>query len=255
MIRIHRLNRIVLNSLLFKETYKVVAVQSKRHLAISDDKQHQETRQEFKQSYDYKTNFSEDKLKEKILENSLEFVPEHGFTKQALIQGALSIGLSTASVNQIFQNGSFDLIDYFYKKQNEKLSIYLENLVKEGKVAKKNELIRSAIIYRLTLIQPYIKHWPDAMATQSFYLNNALPSIENLLRLCDEIWYLVGDKSSDFNWYTKRVTLALIYKSTEIFMIQDKSENFAETIRFLDSRFNDLTNLYKFNQEVSLIYS
>ncbi len=106
------------------------------------------------------------------------------------------------------------------------------------------------MLYRLSLIQPYIKHWPKAMAIQSFYPANALQSIENLLRLCDEVWYQLGDTSTDFNWYSKRLTLALMFKSTELFMIQDTSENFTETVKFLDSRFNDLANFYKLNQEV-----
>lgn len=61
----------------------------------------------------------------------------------------------------MFQNGEFDLIDYFYKSSNQKLANYLEDLVKEGKITKKNEFIRSALVYRLGLIQPYIHQWPQ----------------------------------------------------------------------------------------------
>ena len=35
------------------------------------------------------------------------------------------------------------------------------------------------------------------MALQSLNPSFALKSIENLLRLCDEIWYQCGDKSTD----------------------------------------------------------
>lgn len=89
------------------------------------------------------SNFSEEQYRQKILENSLKFISEHGFTEQALTAGAIEAGLSSASVNGIFANGAFDLIDFFYKKSNQDMSVYLENLVKEGKVTKKNELIRS----------------------------------------------------------------------------------------------------------------
>ena len=74
--------------------------------------------------------------------------------------GANEIGYSTAA-KAIFKNGAFDLIDFFYKKCNADLATYLENLVKEGKVKRKNELIRSALIQRLSLIQPVISHWPQ----------------------------------------------------------------------------------------------
>ena len=52
------------------------------------------------------------------------------------------------------------------------------------------------------------------------------------------------------NWYTKRLTLAAIYKSTELFMIQDKSENFKDTYEFLDNRLSDLGLFNKFNSNV-----
>lgn len=141
-------------------------------------------------------NESDESVESIILKNSLKFVPEYGFTTEAISRGAKEIGLSSASKG-IFSNGAFDLIDYFYKQSNKNLEQYLENLVKEGKVTKKNDLIRSAIVYRLSLIQPYIKHWPQAMAIQTFNPFNAVVAIENLLRLCDQIWHQVGDNSTD----------------------------------------------------------
>lgn len=188
-------------------------------------------------------------MRRNILENALKFVPELGFTTEAINKGVVETGLSSAATNGIFRNGSFDLIDYFYKKSNKDLSIYLEGLVEEGVVTKKNEFIRLAIIHRLKLTQPFIKHWPQAMAVMTFNPSFAITAIENLLRLCDEIWYQAGDNSVDFNWYTKRLTLAGIYKSTEFFMIQDTSENFTETIKFLDNRFYDLGQFYKLKSQ------
>ena len=72
----------------------------------------------------------------------------------------MDCGYSSASKG-IFQNGAFDLIDFFYKDCNSKMARFLENLIKEGKIKRKNELVREAIIYRLKLIQPLVKHWID----------------------------------------------------------------------------------------------
>lgn len=264
MIAVYRLNRIIrLSNLLLSQSNRVVSLRSTRLLTTENTSQtkvnnetpkqeyHQQQQQNEQTYNNENSNFSEEKLKKQVLENSLKHISEYGFTKEALTKGALDTGLSSAAVNGMFQNGAFELIDYFYKKSNENLSTYLENLIKEGQIKKKNELIRSAILYRLSLIQPLIRHWPEAMATQSFYPSNAVQSIENLLRLCDEIWHLVGDKSTDLNWYSKRLTLAVIYKSTEIFMIQDKSDNFVDTVRFLDNRLDDLGKFNKASQEVS----
>ena len=41
-------------------------------------------------------------------------------------------------------------------------------------------------------------------------------------------------QSTDMNWYTKRLTLLAIYKSSELAMMNDKSDDFKETWEFLD---------------------
>lgn len=42
-------------------------------------------------------------------------------------------------------------------------------------------------------------------------------SIAELARLADEMWYLAGDRSVDFSWYTKRATLSAVYASAGTF--------------------------------------
>jgi ubiquinone biosynthesis protein COQ9 len=49
-----------------------------------------------------------------------------------------------------------------------------------------------------------------------------------------------------FSWYTRRVTLAGIYKMTELYMIQDKSADFEETWNFLARRIDDVSHLHSY---------
>ena len=65
------------------------------------------------------------------------------------------------------------------------------------------------------------------------------PSIGELAKLADEIWFLAGDQSVDGSWYTKRASFSTIYSATEVFMTQDKSANFTQTEQFLDNRLED----------------
>ena len=47
--------------------------------------------------------------------------------------------------------------------------------------------------------------------------------------------------SIDTSWYTKRLTLLTIYKTTELAMMQDSGkDDFKNTMDFLDRRFSDL---------------
>ena len=41
------------------------------------------------------------------------------------------------------------------------------------------------------------------------------------------------------NWYSKRLLLAAVYKSAEIYMIQDQSPDKVDTMKFLERRLGD----------------
>ena len=66
------------------------------------------------------------------------------------------------------------------------------------------------------------------------------PSVAELGKLSDEIWFLAGDTSVDTSWYTKRGTLAALYAAAELYQTQDLSPKFTDTERFVDSRLVDL---------------
>jgi len=65
-------------------------------------------------------------------------------------------------------------------------------------------------------------------------------ALAELAALTDEIWYLAGDTDVSFSWYTKRASLSAVYASTELYMTQDKSENYEETQGYLDRRLSEV---------------
>ena len=44
--------------------------------------------------------------------------------------------------------------------------------------------------------------------------SNASSSLLTFANMLDDMWYYAGDRSTDFNWYTKRGLLAAVYCST-----------------------------------------
>jgi ubiquinone biosynthesis protein COQ9 len=60
---------------------------------------------------------------------------------------------------------------------------------------------------------------------------------------CDEIWYAAGDRSVDFNYYTKRGLLAPVYASTVLYWLADTSEGSTDTWGFLDRRIADVLKI------------
>ncbi|XP_060587269.1 ubiquinone biosynthesis protein COQ9, mitochondrial-like isoform X2 [Ruditapes philippinarum] len=192
---------------------------------------------------------TEYEIRQRILKSSLPFVLSEGWTQNAIAAGAEAEGLPGVA-HGLFPRGGVELVYYFYTDCNKRLAEQLAEQVKQEKEqSEQNEekpsgpkitpFIRGAVETRLRMITPYMDKWPQAMAMLALP-PNAPEAFSNLLNFTDEIWYYAGDSSTDFNWYTKRLTLAGVYKATEVFMVQDKSEDFDDTWQFLDRRMDDL---------------
>ncbi|NXK10574.1 COQ9 protein, partial [Herpetotheres cachinnans] len=195
------------------------------------------------ESEDYE---SEEQLQHRILTAALEFVPEHGWTAEAIAEGAKTLGLSAAAAGMFHSDGS-ELILHFVSQCNTKLTELLEQeqkLVQLGKAEKKptDQFLRDAVEARLRMLIPYIEKWPQALSV--LLLPHNIPSSLNLLTsMIDDIWQYAGDQSTDFNWYTRRAVLTGIYNTTELVMMQDSSPDFEETWRFLENRVADAMNM------------
>ncbi|XP_064192000.1 ubiquinone biosynthesis protein COQ9-B, mitochondrial-like isoform X1 [Anguilla rostrata] len=225
---------------------------------------------------DYET---EEQLQVRILTAALDFVPQHGWSVEAISAGAESLGLSSASAG-MFTNGAGDLILHFVAQCNSQLTESLaeeHNQIQMGRAEPKDtaQFLRDAVEARLRMLIPYIDTWPQAMSI--LLLPHNIPdSLKHLSTLIDDIWYYAGDRSTDvsvsksaskssssnfifspghqrlhsirpgsskLNWYTRRAALTGIYNTTELVMLQDSSPDFQDTWAFLSNRIQDMMNM------------
>ena len=61
----------------------------------------------------------------------------------------------------------------------------------------------------------------------------------------DAIWTALGDRSTDINWYTKRVSLSAVYGATVLYWMGDDSEGHQATWDFLDRRIETVMSFEK----------
>jgi ubiquinone biosynthesis protein COQ9 len=64
------------------------------------------------------------------------------------------------------------------------------------------------------------------------------------------MWYAAGDKSTDFNFYTKRATLAGVYSATLLYWLNDRSAGSEATWAFLDRRIDNVMAFEKLKSQV-----
>jgi len=66
----------------------------------------------------------------------------------------------------------------------------------------------------------------------------------------DVMWRLAGDTATDYNHYTKRATLAGVYAATLAVLVDDRSEDHADTRAFLSRRIDGIMRFEKFKAQV-----
>ncbi|TGZ82741.1 ubiquinone biosynthesis protein COQ9 [Ascodesmis nigricans] len=182
-----------------------------------------------------------------ILSAALHHVPTTGFTKTSLTTGLRELGYPDITLN-LFPRGEFDLVKFYLEKQRLNLGALVDfpKIQAEAGLGRLSmtQKIRTLCIERLKANEPVIHKLPEALGLMSL-LENIPASVTELAELSDEIWALAGDTSVDTSWYTKRASLGAVYASTELFMTQDRSADFAETWKFLDRRLEDVQSLGK----------
>lgn len=196
------------------------------------------------------------KIRSDILDASLQFVSTKGWSLDAIALGAESMNYPGVA-HGMFPNGAIELIHHFYAKCNRELIERLQRELNEknsektddngkvGDTVSPRDFAIKAIRLRLEMIIPYKDSWPKALAIMTLP-QNVPTSLAHLLTLVDDICYCAGDRSVDIGWYTRRVGIASIYKVVELYLLQDKSPEHADTWTFLERRMDEGIQIQEF---------
>lgn len=97
------------------------------------------------------------------------------------------------------------------------------------------ERIRTLVQFRLDGIAPHKEALRRALAIMAMP-QNAPRALRLGWHSADAMWRLAGDTATDYNHYTKRMTLGTLYAATLAVFADDTSPDHAETRTFLDRR-------------------
>jgi ubiquinone biosynthesis protein COQ9 len=169
-----------------------------------------------------------------------------GWTRKAVDSAAAQLGIDPVQARLAMPKGQAAMIDIYIQEVDRALETYFtpERL----KTLKIREKIRALVWRRLEVMGPAREAVRRALAVLAMPQNLSL-AIRTSWRTTDLMWRLAGDTSTDFNHYTKRMTLGVVYGSTLLVWLDDKSEGWIETGAFLDRRIDDVMRFEKFKSE------
>ena len=108
--------------------------------------------------------------------------------------------------------------------------------------------IAKMIWFRIETIAPAREAMRKALAILALPQNLGL-GLRTGWRSADLMWRLAGDTATDYNHYTKRLTLSAVYASTLLAWLDDDSEGFADTAAFLERRLGEVMRFEKWKAE------
>lgn len=165
-----------------------------------------------------------------------------GWGKAAVDSAADSLGIDRDQARLAMPKTAAGLIETYIQGVDRALETQLP-LKKLAKL-KIREKIRALVWKRLEIMGPGREAVRRALSILAAPQNVPLG-----LRLgwssADLMWRLAGDTSTDFNHYTKRLTLGAVYSSTLLVWLDDQSEGWIDTAAFLDRRIDNVMQFEK----------
>lgn len=187
-------------------------------------------------------------LREAVLMAALPHAAFDGFTDSVLDKAGKDAGVSKADVTRLFESGPLALVEFYSAWADAQMEKALA--AQDLKALKIRERIASAVKARLTALRPHKEAARRAAAMLSLPMHAALGA-KLVYQTVDAMWRAVGDTSTDFNFYTKRATLAGVYGATAVRWFTDDSDNQKVTEEFLAARIENVMQFEKFKAKAS----
>jgi len=180
-------------------------------------------------------------LKKTFLKEALNMLPIYGWNAELIINVEDQLGY-----HNIFTTIK-DLVAYHLEQNDLKMLKKLANAKEPEKVRDK---IKLALLTKITLNDAAILKETVKFLTKPQNTNLAFKSLANS---CDKIWIYAGDKSADFNYYTKRTLLAGIYSATIVYYIKNSEQdtlNEQDLELFISKRIDEILKLGSFKTKI-----
>lgn len=177
-----------------------------------------------------------------LISATASHAPFDGWTEKAIAAGAADIGMAPEEARRLFTGGAEALVIYHAALADRRMDTAIQALpLAEMGV---RERIAAAIKIRLEQNHAQREAVRAALAVLALPQNGPL-ALACLYRTVDTVWFSIGDKSTDFNFYSKRLLLAGVYLSTLFYWLNDNSEDQVESWAFLDRRIADVMRIEK----------
>jgi ubiquinone biosynthesis protein COQ9 len=185
-------------------------------------------------------------LRDRLAEAIAHEAAFSGWTRGAIRDAAEKIGAADDS-RRLFPGGPLDVLAHLSRRADERTVAAME---KEAGELKVRDRIRLGVKLRIQNTVGGKESVRRGLALLALPFNGPF-AFRLLYRTTDAIWHAAGDKSTDFNFYSKRAILGGVFSSTVLYWLNDRSADDQATWDFLDRRIDDVMRFEKFKADVT----
>lgn len=178
----------------------------------------------------------------RLIDAALPHVVFDGWSRATLDLAIRETGIDPQLAALAFPRGGIDMALEFHRRGDRALAAELAET--DFGAMKVREKVTHAVRRRIELVAGH-REAVRRGATLLALPMNAAEGAKALWQTADTIWTACGDRSTDYNWYTKRAILASVYSSTVLYWFGDESPGFGATWSFLDRRIEDVMQFEK----------
>ena len=182
-----------------------------------------------------------DRFLDALLDAMLELAPESGWTQATLGRAAEKAGLTEGQALLAAPHGVSDILEAFGQRVAQAAGSALSQ--PDTAALKVREKVRAGVKAWLAALGAHKAAVKRAAVTPA----NLLTGPKGLWAAADAIWAALGDKSTDYNWYTKRMTLSGVLGSTLAAWLGSEDE--AAIDAFLDRRIENIMQFEKLKSQ------
>ena len=165
-----------------------------------------------------------------------------GWTPAAVDAAAAQMGIDPVQARLAVPKDQAGKIELYIQAVDRELEAWFTPERLQG--LKIRAKIRSLVWKRLEVMGPAREAVRRAFSILAMP-QNAPTGLKAGWRSADVMWRIAGDTSTDFNHYTKRLTLGGVYASTLLVWLDDQTEGWTDTAAFLDRRIDDVMKFEK----------
>lgn len=181
------------------------------------------------------------KQQQLILDKALNIIAFEGLSDAVITKASVNCGFHHMAGQRLFPNGVNDLLNFYNQQLNNDLTKQMQ-LNDDFATLRTHEKIEWLMLQRFKTLSNHKEAIKRIVAYSTLPWNIKSSQIR-LWQNCDTMWQLAGDKSLDFNYYTKRSLLAKIQMQTLIFWLDNDDE--IELQEFIQRRITEILKIGK----------